>query len=290
VLDWNDLRTFLALCRAGTLAGAASALGLNATTVGRRLAALEEGVGARLFDRTREGYLLTQAGRDLVPHAERMEASALAVERDVAGADQRVAGVVRPSTTEMIGTRFFAPQVTRFHERHPEVTIELSCQFRSVSLARREADIVIRLSRPREDDVVARPLASIRMSLYASPAYLDRRGRPGGDALAGHDVILFAASPGFALENDWLAERVDGARVVLRSDSVSSIYAAAAGGLGVALLPRIVADGDAALERIETASPPEPRRVWQGIHRDLARTPRIQAVAAFVSEVMGAEA
>jgi DNA-binding transcriptional LysR family regulator len=133
-------------------------------------------------------------------------------------------------------------------------------------------------------------LASISMSLYASPAYLDLRGRPpSGDALAGHDVILFAASPGFALENDWLEKRLDGAKVVLRSDSVSSVYASAAAGMGIALLPRIVADSDPDLERIPTETPPETRQIWQGVHKDLARTPRVQAVAAFVAEVVGGE-
>jgi len=290
VLDWNDLHTFLAIQRAGTLAGAGSRLQLNPTTVGRRLSALEDEVGVRLFDRTSDGYLLTQAGRDLVPHAERMEAAVFAVEREIAGADQRVAGTVRLSTTEVLGTRFVAPHLPALRARHPEILLDLSCTTRSVSLARREADIVMRLSPPREDDAVARQVASIRLGLYATPAYLDARGRPPrGDALAGHDVVMFASWPAFSLENDWMDARIEGATVVMRCDSVSTTYAAAVAGLGIALLPCIVADSDPQLEAIPCDSQPSPRHIWLGVHRDLARTPRVQAVLAFLAEIVAGD-
>ncbi len=285
MLDWNDVRIFLELQRAGTLAGAAAPLGINATTVGRRLSALEEAIGARLFDRTPDGFLLTEAGRDLVPHAERMESEALAMERELGGADQRVAGVVRLATTEMLATRFLAPHLATFHRRHPSITLELGCSPRSVSLTRREADIALRLTPPREGDVVARQLAHIHLGLYAARVYLDAHGRPDGD-LSGHAAILFAATPPFALENAWLEARLRDCRVALRSDSVSSVYAAALAGLGLALLPRIVADDEPALERIPTDSEPEPRTIWQGVHRDLVKSPRVQAVLAFLAEVV----
>lgn len=286
MLDWNDVRIFLALQRAGTLAGAASPLAINATTVGRRLTALEDAVAARLFDRTPDGFLLTQAGRDLLPHAERMEADAMALEREAAGADQRLAGLVRLSTTEMLATRFLAPHLGRFQERHPAITIDLRCTPRSVSLTRRDADLVVRLTRPREDDVVARELAQIHLALYASRGYLAARGRPGAD-FDGHAVVLFADAPPFALENAWMEPRLARASIALRSDSVSMVYAAAVAGMGIALLPRVVADADPALVRLETDSEPEPRRIWQGVHRDLVRSPRIQAVVAFLAEVVG---
>ena len=141
MLDWDDLRYFLAVQRARTLAGASAKLGINATTVGRRLTALEDRMGARLFDRTPTGYLLTAAGQDLVERAERMESEALAAERTVVGADQRRGGVVRVSVTEMLATRFVTPQLARFHDAHPEITLELNCTTRSVHLGRREAII-----------------------------------------------------------------------------------------------------------------------------------------------------
>jgi DNA-binding transcriptional LysR family regulator len=284
MFDWNDLRYFLAVARAQTLAGAAALLKANATTVGRRLQALEEHVGARLFDRTPEGFQLTQAGSDLLPYAEGVERAASAVERTVVGADARLAGRVRLATTETLATRFIAPHLPRLHDAHPELTLEVLCALRSVDLGRREADVALRLTRPRELDVIARPLAQIDLALYAARAYVERHGPVDGESLAGHRVVLFAEAPAFAIENEWLAPRLAGARVALRSDSVSAIFSAALAGVGVALLPRRVADEERTLVRFDAASAPAPRTVWQGVHRDLARNARVAAVVAFLAE------
>jgi DNA-binding transcriptional LysR family regulator len=288
MLDWDDLRYFLAISRTGTLARAGALLGINATTVGRRLSALEERVGARLFDRTPEGYLLSAAGHGLLQHAERMEAEALAVEREVVGADARLQGVVRVSATEMLATRFIAPQLPRFIERHPDIVIDLNCTNKSVILARREADVALRLARPREDNVVTRRLTQIDLALYASSAYVARRTMPEDPdrSLSGHDVILFAESRAFALENDWISSRLGRAHVVLRSDSVSSIFSAVVAGVGMALLPRAVADLDIGLRRIPTTTVPEPRIVWQTVHADLQKSARVRAVLDFLGEIL----
>lgn len=288
MIDWDDLRIFLAVSRAGTLARAASALAINATTVGRRLEKLEETAGARLFDRTPEGYSLTRAGHELLPRAERMEGEAMALERAISGADKRAAGLVRLSVTEMLGTRFIAPHLTRFHERHPEILLDLSCTSRSVQLARREADIALRLAQPREENLVVKKLTAIDLGLYAAPSYLQTHGRPArhARALDGHDVIFFADARPFAVENDWLAARLGGGRIVMRSDSVSAIFSATVSGLGIGLIPVIVGDADAGLERIESDDAPEPRVVWQAVHRDLARAARIRAVLDFLGEIV----
>lgn len=289
MIDWDDLRFFLAVHRTGSLAGAASQLGINPTTVGRRLNGLEERAKTRLFDRTPDGFVPTAAGRDIVARAERMEAEALGVERDIEGADQRLEGVVRLTATEMLVTRFIAPHLPRFAARHPAITLALWCTNAVVSLARREADIALRLARPREPDVVSRQLAAIELALYASRGYLDDHGAP-ADAeasLAGHAVIGFASTPPFRVENAWFDPRAEGARVVLRSDSVSSIYAATAAGLGIALLPRAVADQDPALVRIATSTSPAPRVIWQTLHKDLRGSARIRAVTDFLGEILG---
>ncbi len=287
-IDWDDLRYFLAVHRASTLAGAAAELRINATTVGRRLSALEEQVHTRLFDRTPDGYVLTPAGLDLLPRAERMESEALAVEREVSGADQRPSGLVRVSVTEMLATRFLVPHLPRFNEQYPDILIDLNCTTRSVNLGRREADIALRLARPHEENVVTRKLASIHLSLYASAGYLATYGTPENAerSLTGHQAILFASSRAFSLENAWLEARLDGARIVLRSDSVSSIYSATVAGLGVALLPSAVADADSSLTRIITETSPEPRVVWQTVHADLQRSARIRAVLDFFSGIL----
>jgi DNA-binding transcriptional LysR family regulator len=206
MLDWDDLRYFLAVQRARTLAGASAQLGINATTVGRRLTALEERIGARLFDRTPNGYLLTAAGQDLVERAERMENEALAAERTVVGADQRRGGVVRVNVTEMLATRFVTPRLARFHDEHPEITLELNCTHRSVHLGRREADIALRLARPHEENVVTRQLGKIPLCLYAARSYVDTWGAPADaeQSLRGHRLLMFADHRAFRVENQWL--------------------------------------------------------------------------------------
>ena len=290
MIDWDDLRYFLAVQRAKTLAGASARLGINATTVGRRLAALEEQVGARLFDRTPTGYLLTAAGQDLVERAERMEDEALAAERSVVGADQRRGGLVRVSVTEMLATRFVAPVLAQFHDAYPEITLELICTNRNMNLGRREADVALRLSRPHEDNVVTRQLAKIPMALYAARSYVDKFGTPSDPerSLRGHRVVMFADSRGFRIENQWLDQRRDGARVVLRSDSVSALYSASVAGVGIGLLPKRVAEHEKTLIELQTESEPEQRVIWQTVHVDLQRSARIRAVLEFLQSVLRA--
>jgi DNA-binding transcriptional LysR family regulator len=288
MFDWDDLRFFLAVSKAGSIARAADELGLNATTVSRRLAALEAKIEARLFDRTSDGYLLTAAGRDLVPHAERMEAAVQAAARTVVAADRRVRGVVRVTATEMITTRFIAPHVARLRRAHPDLTVDFHCSHETVSLSRREADIALRLARPKEPDVIARKLAPIPLALYAARSYVDAHGMPEDPerSLAGHAVLCFAAIRHFAIENAWMDSRVDGAQLAMRSDSVSSLFAACLAGVGIALLPRAVADPEPGLVRIVTATRPEPRMIWRAVHRDLVDTARVRAVIEFLETLL----
>jgi DNA-binding transcriptional LysR family regulator len=188
----------------------------------------------------------------------------------------------------MLVTRFIAPHLPRFREQYPEITLELECTNRMVSLSRREADVALRLARPREENVITRKLASVPLALYAARRYLDAHGAPPDpeSSLRGHTVLLFAASRIFAVENEWLSARLDAAHVSLRADSVSSIYAATVAGAGIALLPRAVADLDGQLVRLDTRSAPEPRTIWQTVHADLQRSARIRAVLAFLSQVL----
>lgn len=287
-MNWDDLRCFLAIHRGGNLARAAVELGINATTVGRRLSALEAELDTKLFDRTPDGYMLTPSGRTLLPRAERIEVEAQGVERDVVGADNRLAGVVRLTATEMLATRFIAPHLPRFHADHPGIALELQCTNEIVSLTRRDADIALRLARPREPNVITRQLADIPLALYASTRYVAQHGLPAEPehGLADHRVLMFAATRHFRYENDWHEPRARGATIVMRADSVTLIYAATVAGLGISLLPRAVADTDARLVRIATETTPQPRVIWQTIHRDLRGTARIRAVTTFLERIL----
>ena len=285
MFDWDDVRYFLTLQRHATLAAAGAALTLDPTTVGRRLVKLEDELGARLFDRTPNGYVLTDAGHRLLPRAERIEREALGVERDVAGEDQKLEGVVRLTATEMLTTRFIAPQLRRFRERYPEIQLELQCTNLDVNLARREADIALRLARPTQEDLIIKRLSFIHLGLYASVDYADRFGLP-KESLAGHQMILFANTRPFRRENDWIEARMDGARVALRSDSVSATYSATVAGTGIGLLPCLVADHDRHLVRVPVEGAPDPRQIWQAVHKDLRDSARIRAALDFLGKAL----
>lgn len=286
VFNWDDVRFFLAVSREGTLAGAGGALRLDATTVGRRLGNLEAQLGARLFDRTSRGFVLTAAGRRLLPRAEGIEREALALDLDLAGEDQKLRGTVRVSATEMISTRFIAPYLGRFHERYPGIELQLHCTNVEADLGRREADVALRLARPNHDDIIVKKLMSIELALFASAQYVEQHGMPTPQTLADHRIILFADTRPFRRENAWMQEHVGEGTVVLRSDSVSSVMSAALGGLGIALLPRHVAERTPGLVRTTLPGSPEPRIVWQAVHRDLAGAARIRVVLDYLGRLL----
>ncbi len=288
MLDWDDLRHFLAVLRAGSLAGASKVLGIHPTTVGRKIEALETRAGTALFERHGRVWVASPAGRALLPRAERVENEMLSLERELDGADARLAGIVRVSATEMLATRFIVPHLGVFAARYPDITLDLHCTNRPVDLERREADIALRLTRPHAPSLVTRKLSAIPLALYGASAYVTSRGMPEepDSHLRGHDVILFAEARAFRVENDWMAERLEGARIVARSDSVSSIFGAAVAGVGLALLPQSVADAEPALVRIATRTIPEPRVIWQTIHEDLRDNARVRAVLSFLGEIL----
>jgi len=282
--DWDDVRFFLAIHRHGTLAAAAAATGLDATTVGRRIARLEDALATRLFDRTPKGWVATNAGRRLLARAERIEREVMAAVRDVEGEDQRLAGQVRLTATEMLSTRFIAPHLTKFHRRHPDIELELVCTNRDLDLGRREADIALRLARPHQDDIVVKQLFEIELGLFASKAYVEAHGLPDG-SFAGHRIVSFAEVRQFSRENEWIHENLHEAAVALRSDSVSSIYSAAVSGVGIALLPCLVAEAEDELVRIPVQGRPQSRVVWQAVHRDMVNAARIRAVLDFLGRL-----
>ncbi len=286
MFNWDDVRFFLAVKREGNLARASSTLRMDATTVGRRLGQLEEELGARLFDRTSRGFVLTAAGRRLLPRAEGIEREAMALARDLSGEDSKLEGNVRLSATEMLTTRFIAPYLGKFRARYPGITLDLNCTNREVDLARGEADIALRLARPRQEHLVVKKLLSIQLGLYASTEYVDQFGMPSPSNLAKHRFLLFADTANFRRENAWVMQHASQGEIALRSDSVSSIVSAATGGLGIAMLPVQVAEHDARLVRTPLTGSPEPRVVWQAVHRDLVNTARIRAVLDFLGRVL----
>ncbi|GAN81852.1 transcriptional regulator, LysR family [Acidocella aminolytica 101 = DSM 11237] len=289
-VDWDDLRSFLAIAREGTLSAAARRLGVQQSTMGRRLAALEAKAGVRLLERTPHGFRLTSAGEAARTEVERMEDAAQAAERAVSGRDARLEGIVRLTTVSDFASGILMQALADLAQRYPGILVELITDDRTLSLAAREADLAIRLARPKGQLLLGRRIGEVSFGIYASAAYLaerDAQALPGGDGV-GHRLILTRDENGSYPEIDALAAMAPRAEVALRTDSRASQLAAALAGLGVVVLGHHVAV-DTDLVRLD--APPLPaREIWLVQHEDTRNVPRIRAVAEALANRMRAAA
>ena len=281
-LDWGHLRFFLELVRTGSHARAAQRLGVDRATVGRRVAALEEALGIALFDRGPQGWSCTAAGQELSELASRVEQDVLALARHVDASDRAISGSVRLTTATHIASLLLAPALPALRARHPGLVVEVVADQRQFDLSRREADLALRMGRPRDAGLVTRRLAEVAYGLYAARAA--RAGRRAVDFEA-DDFVGFEDSLSGVPQERWLERMAPGRRVVFRSNSTASLQAAVRAGIGVAVLPRFVADCDPALMRLEGPEP-TPHELWLLVHGDLRRSPRDRAVIEWVDELV----
>jgi DNA-binding transcriptional LysR family regulator len=283
-MNWDDTRIFLGIYRAGTLRGAAAQLGIDQATAGRRLAALEATLNAKLFLRTSGGYVPTPAGEQAARAAGQMEAAAHQIERDMQGIDNRLSGQVRLATTDTMAQSFVLAALRLLHRRHPEIRVVLQVTTAVSSLTRREADLAVRTLKPTDPDLVSRHLARRESGLYASRAYLDERGMPRPDAgLAGHDLVIYHASVAPRQASHVAGVPVAGARVALEVNTGLMLLEAARLGIGIAELPVHMADADPGLVRIF----PDRQHhydMYLVLHGDLHRSARVRAVADAIVE------
>ena len=280
MLDWDDLRFFLAVARHRTLAGAARQLHVTQSTVSRRMASLQDGMGVRLLQRAADGYVLTLAGESICTHVERVEAEALSVGRAVAGHDVRLEGLVRVASSQLLSNYLLAPSFAALHMAHHGILTEALPELQGEPLATHDADIVLQLRRFDHHDLVVRSLGSISFGLYGCAAYLARRGVPDlGEGCAGHQFIAFLDDYQEAsAQASWLSEHAGRAQVVLRADSYETQHWSVCNGGGLALLPRFRADAETALRRIRTPTPVPSAEIWLGVHRENRCVPRVRTV------------
>lgn len=264
--DWDGLRIFLALSRARTLAAAARKLGVDETTVGRRLARLERQMGTSLFERAAGGLVLTAAGEAVRSAAEQMEAAALAAERRALGADRHLSGRVRVTAPEILGRYFVLPALQAVHARHPGIDIELISTIARLDVTRREADVAIRTVRPTEPALVARKLARMAVAPYV------RRGR------SKRHLAAVGYADGIRLPLRNVEDRVPNGRVALRTNSIATVLAAVSLGWGAGDLPCFVGDATAGLVRAFPGEKPDWLDVWLIVHADVQRTSRVRVV------------
>ncbi len=279
-MEWSDLRVFLAIAREGTLGAAARRLGQTQPTMGRRLRALEQAVGHTLFQRTPDGFMLTEEGAAVLRHAERIEEEALAFQRQLDGQEQHLEGPLRLTASDWFGTYVLSPVLADFALMHPRVTVELLTDTRFLSLSRREADLAFRIQPFDEPDVVARKLLRMPYGLYTKAGSVHPQAGDGsGCALITMDTA-FSEMPDVA----WLLQMLPKARVAFRSNARAIHAQMCAHGAGLAVLPRSLGDGFPGLELIDLGKEPPARDTWVGYHRDLRRLARLRALLDLLAD------
>jgi DNA-binding transcriptional LysR family regulator len=265
--DWDGLRIFLAVGRERTLAGAARKLGVDETTVARRVARLEKELGAPLLERAPGGLVLTPAGQAVAEAAAEMERAALTAGRRVFGADRQVSGRVRMTVPEILGSHFVLPVLQAVHRKHPGIAIELISTIARLDVTRREADIAIRTIRPAEPSLVARKLGRLAIAPYVRR----RQKKPGPLAAVGY-------TDGMRLPIRDIERRLPDGRVAHRTNSIATVLAAVRLGWGAGDLPCFVGDATPDLQRAFPDEPPESMDVWLIVHADLQRTARVRVI------------
>jgi DNA-binding transcriptional LysR family regulator len=284
-LDWGNLRFFLVLARSGSLSRAAQRLSVDRNTVARRVAALEEELGLPLFERGPQGWTRTPAGDELAALASQIEEDVLALARHVDARDRALAGTVRLTTATHLSAHLLVPALPALRERHPGILLEIAADQRTFDLSRREADLALRMGRPRDGGLVTRKLSDVAYGLYA--ARDSAAARRGSVDLAGDPFLSFDASLAGAPQERWLARVAPERHVVFRCNSTASLHAAARLGIGIAVLPCFVAEDDPALTRLEGPEPVK-HELWLLVHGDLRRAPRVRAVIEWVDALVEA--
>ncbi|WP_338805524.1 LysR family transcriptional regulator [Pseudomonas chlororaphis] len=272
-MEWSDVRIFLAVARTGTLGAAARMLHLSHPTIGRRLRALEESTGQVLFQRTADGFILTEEGTAVVSLAEQMEESALAMERRLAGGEQKLEGTLKVSSADWFGAYVLPAVIAEYSLAYPLVEIEVLTGTRLFNLAQREADVAFRIVPFESPDIVQRRLIHMRYGVYVATASTDPLDGDG----TGNRLIAMDTSTGAFPDIDWLKKRFPNASVVLQSNNRNVQAQMCARGLGIAVLPRPVGDQIKAIRRLDLTEDPPHREIWMGYHRDLRRLHRLRA-------------
>ena len=287
-VDWSDLQFVLAVANRGSLAAAARALGVNHSTVLRRVQAFEAAHGVRLFDRLPSGYALTAAGETTLMVARSIADMVEDLEGRISGEDLRLEGPLRITTTDTIMASILPPVLAGFHELHPAVQLEVSVGTDIANLARREADVAIRVTSSPPYTLIGRRISAVAMRIY----------RTSTDPSALTDVAALlhekwvGLSDGFAdtAVDRWMRANVEDEQVVLRTDSFVSLARAAAAGLGLVALPVYLGDSMQDLKRASPVVELQPRpSLWILSHRDLKRTTRVRAFVEFSASALGRE-
>lgn len=286
--DWDSYLYFLKVAETGNLNSAARELGVNHSTVFRRINSLEERLHVRLFERSRKGFTLTEAGEEIFRSVEMIEDQIFDIQRKLLGKDIRLSGNLKISTTDTIGYYWLPPYIKAFKEQYPEILIDLDIQIRFTNLTKREADIVIPAVNMQPEFMVGRKLAKIYFRLYASRSYIEKRGLPATtDEFSSHRFLVPNESLATLSVSQWLKKYVPAHCLAAASDKLSTLFKFAQQDLGIAALPHYVGQSDENM--VEILELPEDchRNVWILTHPDLRNTARVRAFMQFMYKGVG---
>ncbi len=279
--NWDDHRFFLAIARECSVRRAAKSLGVSHSTVLRRITAFEDDLGVRLFERLPTGYFTTAAGEELLQSAQRIEEEAMAAGRRVAGRDNLLSGKLRVSLPGALATHLLMPDLVAFERENPEITLEFELTYIISDLAKREADVAIRLSNDPPGDLVGRRVLHMSSATYVSRQWLEKIGE--GRALHGLKWVGFSAVESSQWQEDsGFADLPMGISI---EDPVARMEAVRAGA-GMAILPCFMADGQRDLHRVPPGTVQPHKDVWVLTHKDLRNAARIRKFTDFMAEAL----
>jgi DNA-binding transcriptional LysR family regulator len=283
--EWGDFQAFFAIAREGNLAEAAKSLRVDATTMGRRLRRLEARLGQRLFEKTREGQILTEAGEQLLTNVETMAVAASAITptgTQLGGPS----GTLRISVSEGFGTSFLAPRLGQFTKLYPRLTVDLVASSSYLSLSKREADLAIFLSRPKAGALIARRLTPYGLRLYASARYIEQHGSPDtADELSEHRLVGYIPDLLYAPELRYLDEIKSGLSASIRSSSINAQLAILISGAGIGVLPCFMGDASPTLARILPQHRIE-RNFWVVTHSDTHKLAKVSVFNSWLRSIV----
>ena len=290
MIDWNDLRYFLAVAREGSTLAAGRALRVSQTTVARRIAALERGLGFPLFEKRQAGYALTPAGEELVELAGQVEASATAFSEAASAHSRDLSGTVRITSEDIYTMGLISPLLRELHDLHPEIMIELDTGQQMRDLGKGEADIALRSSsKDQPAGLVGRMLGKDDWTLYCSRDYARRHGTPSSvEDLKSHAIVGGGGGNLWRHYQAWLKQLGLEDRVAMHHANSTGLLSAVRSGFGIAVLPSIIADGDPELVRCIPPREDHGRILWLLTHERVRHVPRVRAVIDFLYERLSA--
>ena len=287
MLDWNDLRYFLAVARDGSTLAAARALRVSQTTVARRVAALEEALGIHLFEKRQAGYALTPTGQELLSRAEQVEAALSGFSEAAAAQSRNVSGTVKITTEEVYAITLLAPILTELHQLHPDIVIDLDTSQTVRDLGAGEADISLRSTKGQTQaaGLVGRQLCIDNWALYCSRDYASRNGVPRNRAqLKKHPFIGGGGGNLWIHYQAWLQSLGLEQQVAMHHATSGGLLSGVRSGFGIAVLPCVVADGDPDLIQCLPPNPDHERVLWLFTHERVRHVPRVRTVVDFLYE------